>query len=369
MKFPLAFPRHTNKNIETKKPVNSGSYLQFIKAMMLTAILCFSINPVRDILIILCDFRLPLTEDGMFYSQRMKEKYASQISKPKIVIVAGSSALLGLSAEQIEVSVNKPTVNFGTHAGFGIDYILQKAKVVLNSGDTVLLPIEFELYHQGQDKQLLSSVLKRHVISYDRNYIFNLNYINQLKTLLYPSSFDENRKIIKAFYEGNIFSALDKKYIYQRALDAASQGICYTGITLNKNGDETCNIGRPPIENIEKRKIDINYQPIDPSGSIKDFLRFTKKNQIKVIPLYPALLQASEYRSNDYKKYFSRIKLFWIEQGIHFEDSIDTMTLEREMMFDTHYHPNDKGRKIRTQKVVDIICRTSCKTRTMNSWS
>src|SRR5665213_1257330 len=43
---------------------------------------------------------------------------------PRLVIIGGSGVLFGCDAELIEKKLNIPTVNFGTHAGLGMRYLL-----------------------------------------------------------------------------------------------------------------------------------------------------------------------------------------------------------------------------------------------------
>ncbi len=342
--------------IPNKKQNKLISYHYFLGVTILIIFFCFAKNPILNLLIISQNYRKPLTEDWIFYAYESKEKYASQIVKQKILIISGSNGLFGIDAKQIEASTGIPTVNFAVHAGLGIDYMLYRAKKILKPGDIVLIPLEFSLYHQRSDEQILENTLKNYIISYDHVYFDKLNFIDKLKVMVYPFGFNINDiKIIKEFLTKK--SVFDKKAVFSQILERANTGNCYTGITLNRNGDETCNIGKSPTSDLKKlEKIDPALkEPIDVSDSLRDFCKFAKNNKITIIPLYPAALFYADYNTDNYKTYFSKINEFWSKEGILFKDSSNQSFLEEKMMFNTSYHPNDKGRNWRTKNIINIL--------------
>jgi len=117
-------------------------------------------------LILTRNYRKQGTEDCVFYAYENKKAYLKQITKPKIVVVGGSSALFGIDAQQIESSTGIPTVNMGVFASLGIDYMLDKAKKVLKPGDIIVTSIEYPLYYQTHEQQLEDKGLKNYIISY-----------------------------------------------------------------------------------------------------------------------------------------------------------------------------------------------------------
>ena len=74
---------------------------------------------------------------------------AAAIAKPKLLVVAGSSAFYGISAAEIERQTGFPAYNFGTNAALGCEYLLHRARKVSRPGDVVLLAFEYETYLIG----------------------------------------------------------------------------------------------------------------------------------------------------------------------------------------------------------------------------
>lgn len=331
-------------------------YGYFVRMMLLTILAILAKESVVNFLISSGEYRKPQTEDWIFYAYKTKELYASQIVNRKILIVAGSNALFGINSKQIESSTGIPTVNLAVHASLGVEYILSKAKQILKPGDIILMPFEFELYHQTKDQQLLEKTLRNYIISYDHDYLAKLSLADRLKVLMYPSGINqEDIDIVKTILSNR--SPFEKDAVYRRILEMAKLGECYTGKTLNRNGDETCNIGKFPTKDL-KRDMKINAtpkEPIDTSSAIRDFCVFANTYGITIVPLYPSALNYPDYDSDEYKMYFYEIKRFWLKQNIMFIDSPNQSLLAEKIMFNTSYHPNDKGRNLRTQNVINIL--------------
>src|SRR6201982_824882 len=59
-----------------------------------------------------------------FEMNRKKLEGAARISSPKLLLVGGSAPLFGVKAQQIENALSIPTINLGTHAALGTEYVL-----------------------------------------------------------------------------------------------------------------------------------------------------------------------------------------------------------------------------------------------------
>ncbi len=101
-----------------------------------------------------------------FYQSKFK--YTNSINVPKILIVAGSNATYGINSHLIEKETGIPTVNLGSGAGFGAGYMLHLAQPLAKSGDTILLPLEYEAYELNPAH---SEPLIDYVLAYDSKYL------------------------------------------------------------------------------------------------------------------------------------------------------------------------------------------------------
>lgn len=97
-----------------------------------------------------------------------KQKIASALPAPKIVVLAGSGAMFGISSTYLEATYGRPTVNLGVNAGISLPVILDSARGVIQPGDLVLLPLEYPLYNR---EEAVSSSLIHWANSYPETFL------------------------------------------------------------------------------------------------------------------------------------------------------------------------------------------------------
>ncbi|MBT2800999.1 hypothetical protein J7J49_06665 [Halomonas sp. ISL-56] len=97
-----------------------------------------------------------------------KQKIANELLSPKIVVLAGSGAMFGINSTYLEETYGRPAVNLGVNAGISLPVILNSAEHIIQSGDLVLLPLEYPLYNR---KEAVSSSLIHWANSYPRTFL------------------------------------------------------------------------------------------------------------------------------------------------------------------------------------------------------
>lgn len=75
---------------------------------------------------------------------RQKAAIADAINQPgRILLVGGSSTHFSFDARQVEQALRRPTINFGLHAGLGLDAILASVEPHVHRGDLVVVIPEY----------------------------------------------------------------------------------------------------------------------------------------------------------------------------------------------------------------------------------
>lgn len=72
---------------------------------------------------------------------------AREVTTPRMLIVAGSSAMFGIDSGLLGSALGRPVINLGVNAGVLAPFIIDQARLALRSGDWVILPLEYPLYH------------------------------------------------------------------------------------------------------------------------------------------------------------------------------------------------------------------------------
>jgi hypothetical protein len=295
------------------------------------------------------------TETWLQSALLTKELKASKIpnDKKRILIVSGSNGLFGVSAKMIQSSTGIQTVNLGSHAALGGEYILKKVQPLLRTGDVVLLPLEYHFYlSKGTAHDFDTSItLRKFLLSYDRESLQKIPALSLLKFSL-SNSFEFP---VKEYLTNTLNSignqSLSKKFEEERR---KVNGGCYNGKTIDEYGDETCNKNKqfsPLHPAVFQTAMQLSNASIDPNNYIKDFINFSKSKSIIIIPLFPVSTATSDYSKPQYIKQSQEIKKFWEGQGISFDDSLTDSILPPQLMYNSLYHPSDAGRQKRTNYI------------------
>ncbi|MDR3129344.1 MAG: hypothetical protein LBU03_03765 [Tannerellaceae bacterium] len=101
-------------------------------------------------LVVPMSFLIPYEEDDYLQAFFVKEKMLTEHTVPTIFLLGGSNVAFGYDSKQIEDSFQRPVVNLGLHAGFGMRFIMDHTMHHLREGDILLLSPEYRsFFFQG----------------------------------------------------------------------------------------------------------------------------------------------------------------------------------------------------------------------------
>lgn len=227
----------------------------------------------------------------------IKTRIAESIKTPKLVVVAGSNALFGISCKIIREETNFPCVNAATYAGLGIDYILNRARSLVQPGDTVLLPLEYEFY---TDDGELNGALIDYVLARDFEYLKSLNWLDQIRFITGVS--------LTRVQDG-ILAKLGTPKQWQSH---------YKSENLNQYGDDTGNRASAmtkkefkALEELQPKELEGYVKSSYGMKAIKDFVDWSLKHNIKVIATWPNTFWFEAYQQQQAKDFFQSINDFY----------------------------------------------------------
>ena len=285
--------------------------------------------------IFIINFLYKKPQTWIFNAQTKKEKIAQNISSPKILITGGSNVIYGVSAKDLQMRFKIPAVNLGVNAGLEVDYILDIAKRNLKSGDIVILPLEYEHFSKTKD---LNRLRIAYILNYDRNYFNSLSLFEQLRYLS-AISLDE---LVLSFF-------------------ATKNEVNYNSKTINENGDESANFDPQKIASFISRKshdkaiATTDFAPTFGTQKILDFEKWCQQNEVQMFLTWPSTIYFKEYNQPKYKKYFDDLQNYFGSNGIKTLGAPHDFLFDLRYFYDTNYHLNQEGMKIRTQKLGDLL--------------
>lgn len=309
--------------------MSSKKFLVYIFIFLFTMIVVFSVTNYYF-------YKVPKGSLWIFKCFEKKDAYAKSIDRQKIVFTSGSNTLYGMETGLIEKKLNIPTVNMAIHAGLKTDYILYRVKQILKEGDIVIIPFEYEnLVWDGEQSQTRTD----YILTHDKIY-----FKNEL-------SLYDKISLIFAITPSNLLKAVSDQ---MKTLEEQKIGQGYTSVTLNKNGDETFKEGvLEKINHTNHKAFEVKeFKETKALKLIKDFSKWCKKNNITMFITFPNTIQNIKYESKEYLNYFDNLKNYYTDNGIQFLGQPQDTFFPVNYFYDTRYHMNSEGAKIRTENFI-----------------
>ncbi len=251
----------------------------------------------------------------------VKDQHLHEIASPRIVAIAGSSALYGINAAQLEQTTGMHAYNYGSGASIGLFYMLHRAERVLQKGDIALLALEYQNYG---DQDLTSEAIKA-LFSHQDVYRFEQGMLGYLRLL----------------------AALDASFltdVLMTALTGAAPEDSTTG-RLNRHGDYLLHaaeklddtlrakVKREPLVPVERMRLtDFARQ------QLSRFIAACRQKGVTVIATWPAMLDDPAFHEGEYQQVFAELRTFYTVQNVPIAGDWQTSLHTAEHMFDTRYH-------------------------------
>lgn len=265
-----------------------------------------------------------------------KHQYAQSIHEPKIILVGGSNLAFGIASDSIEKALEKPVINFGLYAGFGLTFVLKEALSEVKKGDIVVLCPEYYLRKPGDSfsKQMA-------VFAYPPADDF-IEYDNSIDRLTVKAEFYSR-------YARNLIFLPNR--IKSPSINDTISGYFRKG--FNRNGDVLSHLNNPPVHPLGDL-FDIKDENYSAEiQEINQFISDIKRKQASVFWYYPSFSQTG-YNKNK-KKLIIYEKLIQINVNCpkinHIKDEIYPV----DCFYDTHFHLNAKYRLVRTEKLIKLL--------------
>jgi hypothetical protein len=276
----------------------------------------------------------------------MKRKAAEAITKPKLLVVAGSSALYGISAEEIERQTGFPTVNFGTNAALGPDYILHVTRKMCRPGDVVLLAFEYEQYLFGNlTGDTTDELFIDYILGHDREYIRSLSFHTQLKLALLTSA-DRLWTGLRAVFQKPVQSAATVAFIREVLAGINSHGDQTNALPERRPADSAV---RSMLTSIPAYGFPASVPGFPP---IREFCAWAKANHVRVLATFPNTTHRPEYDLPAAKQMPVQFRAFYESLGVPVLGDISEAMLPEEQMFDSLYHPMREFALERTRRLL-----------------
>lgn len=231
------------------------------------------------------------TENSRWYYEiyQKKKALAADRSHSAVVFIAGSNTLFGIDSKNLEAELGRPVINFGLGAAMGLKLLLDYGYESLQDGDTVVLPLEYELYSyetSNPDAELLDYVVSRDPAAY--------------RALPLPTKL----WFLFSIPTHRIREGLESRFFGRNTNRTTNLG--YDSRTVDAYGSETINVGNAPIL---ERRIGVHpaiFDRIAPNAEalavIRKFVERCRSRSIEVFGSFPSLLYDPGYEKKPLRR-------------------------------------------------------------------
>jgi hypothetical protein len=277
-------------------------------------------------------------EPGRWAAESLEKKaLAVSTRSPDVVILSGSNAHFGFSAQRLSELHGIKAVNASVDGGLGVSYILHYGRQFLAPGRLFVIPLEYELYGRTS----MESAYRYQVIGFDTGYFRAMSLRQKLAFVVRMSPADRIR-----FLKQNI----------RRTPRNSVNG--YQSRTVNTWGDETKNTlsDRPDSTLTKLHRTATKKYTIDDDvwEEITQFVRDAHAAGSRVVLAQPNIYEkALDVPLN--RDFFTQLEGKAAALGITIVDRPGDSAFGDDLAYDTFYHLNTDGTAKSTDRLAKAL--------------
>lgn len=277
----------------------------------------------------------------------------ARMNHPKIVLAAGSNVRYGLDAALIERELGVPCVNFGTHASLPLDYLLHRWKAILQPGDILVIAPEYRFLERDPDD--MNDVFAGFLLAEDPSYFWQLSLLNQVELVL---TTDFNRLMMPLFTslrENQKMEEVTRLWSLAYYMDEQGDYIANAPGDRDKAALRRIMAAGAVKELVDGYRLDNATKDTPYWHEIRKLVNWAKHRHVRLVYTAPSVLALPEISNQAYRKFFVAVEAHYRALGIPVLITQQENIYPEELMFDNVYHPNSKGRTIRTENLMRAL--------------
>lgn len=295
--------------------------------------------------VLISEYRSVERDDSYVAAVLEKDRLIRIAPSPKIVLVGGSNIAFGIDSKAVQDSLGFSVVNMGLYAKLGLKYMLAQVRPYIKRGDVVVVVPEYGQFfgdYANGDNTLSTALLYTPV---DRIPDFVRSF-SVVDVVLRPRVESARRSFLRAAAAAvgreEYFFPKDTNQIYNRH-------------SFNAYGDVVAHLdrkGKDPDSFFVRRlppAREFNAGVLRDINSIESKVRGERAYAYLMFPSYIDRAYATNAAAID----SLQIKLRGMQMPI--VGTPRDFVYPGRLMFDSRYHLNREGRRLRTLKVINLL--------------
>lgn len=262
-----------------------------------------------------------------------KMERAEAIDQPKMMVIGGSNIVFGINSRLLEEEFQMPVVNMGVNAGMMSEFQLNVAEKYIREGDVIILGFEYGAY---TSEQMNPTTAWYTIENYRDLWRCVPNTEKPALLRFYPYYFGE--KLIAYIKGGNQIPSQPE----------------YVRTNFDEYGDFSFyrkeNVRKDIARNMVIQEAEIQDNVI---AGINEFCEKARKKGAAVYLTFPALDEKCVASTlEDIEEFEKKIRE---SVDCPVISSCQTYLMDSRLFYDTNYHLNTEGAKIRTRLLISDI--------------
>ncbi|MCI0552861.1 MAG: hypothetical protein L0287_18070 [Anaerolineae bacterium] len=272
----------------------------------------------------------------LYQASLLKSNLLRNTPPPRIIIVGGSNVAFGIDSKLVEQELGMNVINDGLHVALGIAP-LNEIKKFLRPGDIVIISLE---YYNFTDNQSFYG---------QPQYLADWVEFSPERIWFIHESYQQMPSIYTIMLQRKINRQLNY-YLYGFSYEAGRN--FYSGDLFNKYGDFIGHLGEHSNRQYE---IADSVYPVNQLDAafvyLEDFNQFAQAKGALVLYEAQAHRQTNCERTGErnLNRFFNLLKS---RTTIPVLTNLDQLCLPDDYFYDTPYHLNEDGRRVRTERLI-----------------
>jgi len=312
----------------------------------------------------------PVRAEYWLHGARLvKQRLAERSPPPRTLFFGGSSTLFGIDAAAIQHGTGRPAYNLGLHAGLPLSYHLDYARQLMRRGDEVVVVPEYGYFRQTVDN---TTWFIDQVLAWDGDWLnrggletrLNMMLSTPLRSTLNAAAAKlYARRILARMPERAIPSEEDVMRVFEagwastQANPPARRAFQYFHNNFDDHGGILNTIGSDgPAPQ------DYGMTGEAPAGDAawRRLAAFAKECRLAGVTLYlgfAPMMDSAEVAAHRERVLanLAAVKARGAALGIEFIEQPGDALQAPENFFDTNFHLNDEGKRVRAARLVAAL--------------
>ncbi len=262
----------------------------------------------------------------------LKHQLLSKTTTPRLIIIGGSNVAFGIDSEALEQTLNKKVINMGLRRGLGLQLMLDEVTPYLQAGDVVIVIPEYEYFFEHE----LSGLALIQLAEANASGWEHLHAVADYRRAL---------KYLPRWLQTKMNAQLTGK--------APQRHPVYNKGAFNAHGDVVSHLNDSTSNlNVEVAFFEKEYK--DKAFEwLNHFYDQAKRKQAQAYFIHPVF--PAPHHQEHQSVIYGLDSIMQLHLRMPVLSTSKEVTLPQHYFFDTVYHTNKEGRRLRTNKLIALL--------------